>query len=95
MFIKIDKTISKKQSSGFAQVPIQAALICEEAKKVLTALLKREPVGVGYVFKQGKLILSCPRLAIPEISTYTAQIQETLDTRVGAGKVREIQLRAI
>ena len=95
MFIDLGKIIHRRQKAGFARVPAQAALICEQAKIAVQTLLKKDTSFLNFQFKHGDLYISTPHAFVPELSIYLPEIQKILDHRVGEGRVRTIKIRTI
>ena len=92
-FTKISRLIQDKQKTGFAKSPAQAALICEQARISIQALLKKDIQDLRYQFKKGILYIFAPHALAPELNMRLSEIQKILDQRIGEGKIKTIKIR--
>ena len=95
MFESLNNIIGKKQKSGFAARPAQAAFVCEQAKTSLKTLISHDLDELRFQFKNGTLYLFAPHPMLLELSTVLPELQKILEPRVGRGKVRVIKIRAL
>jgi hypothetical protein len=96
MFEKIEKIIDGRSKSSFKPVPLKAAFVCDQSKKIIeTFLSKVLPAEIVFRYKDKTLVIKAPHLWAYELELRKDQIEERVKDRFGEKVVREVRIRTI